>query len=128
MYTEEKKYRRGRSFAFALLIIIAVCALIQVDSAYEDMMMQEGKLGLEVRRMDEAHLAVGLLGREWTINSEKFFLNLENFEVRAKGVLQGVAEKTQELLAKSGMKSLNEDGEEEEEIEEIPVDFPTQTL
>jgi len=128
MYTKEKKDQRGHSFVLAMLIILAVCALIQVDTAYEDMMMKEGKLSLQVRRVDEEHLMFGFLGNEWIVNSKEFFMKVETFQEEGKKVLQAFAEKTQEFLANSGMNSLKKGEESEDGEEEIPVDFPTQTL
>lgn len=128
MSTKEKKKYRGRSFALAMLIIVAVCALIQVDTAYEDMMMREGKLSLQVRRMDERHLMVGFWGKEWVVNTENFYQTIEQFQDQTREALQGFAEKTQEFLAKNGVDSLKGEEDEEGQMEEIPVDFPTQTL
>ncbi|WP_206459030.1 hypothetical protein [Anaerovorax sp. IOR16] len=128
MSTKEKKKYRGRSFALAMLIIVAVCALIQVDAAYEDMMMREGKLSLQVRRMDERHLMVGFWGKEWLVNTENFYQTIEQFQDQTREALQGFAEKTQEFLAKNGVDSLKGEEDEEGQMEEIPVDFPTQTL
>ncbi|MEA4988657.1 MAG: hypothetical protein VB095_11400 [Anaerovorax sp.] len=128
MRTKEEKKYKGRSFALAMLIVVAVCALVQVDTAYEDMMMKEGKLSLQVRRMDEKHLLVGFWDREWVVNTENVYQTIEQFQNQTKEALQSFAEKTQEFLAENGVDSLKEKESDEGQMEEIPVDFPTQTL
>lgn len=128
MRTKEEKKYKGRSFALAMLIVVAVCALVQVDTAYEDMMMKEGKLSLQVRRMDEKHLLVGFWDKEWVVNTENVYQTIEQFQNQTKEALQSFAEKTQEFLAENGVDYLKEKESDEGQMEEIPVDFPTQTL
>lgn len=128
MCTKEKKQYRGRSFILVMLIVAAICGLVAVDTSYGDMMMKEGQLCLQVRRVDEAHLLVGFLGKEWMVNTEHLKKEAQELQDKAKEELQGFAQKAQEFLAKSGIDVVQNDEMEEGEPEGIPVDFPTQTL
>lgn len=127
MNTKEKRKRRGRRFILALLVITTICALVAVDTAYGDMMMKEGHLCVQVRRTDDAHLLVGFLGREWLLNTEDFFDEIEELQDQAKAGLQGFVENVQ-FVGEKGIKLFEMDEKEEEDPLEIPVDFPIQTL
>ncbi|MGI6731065.1 MAG: hypothetical protein ACOX5F_04090 [Anaerovoracaceae bacterium] len=51
------------------MVIFAVIGFVTVDAAYSDMLDLEGKIGLEVKRIDEDYLSMSIFGKVAEINT-----------------------------------------------------------
>ena len=79
---------RIKKLVVFILVMLAVFGFTAVDSAYSDMMDQDGQVGLEVRRINSEYISLSMFGKTKTVNTKELAENWDEFSQKVVGGLE----------------------------------------
>lgn len=81
-----------------ILVILAVFGFTAVDEAYSDMMDQQGKITLNVRRVNSDYLTISIFGQSAAINIQELQDNWNEVSEKVTGGLDNAVGEIREFL------------------------------
>lgn len=81
-----------------MMVFVAVCGMVTVDSAYSEMLDQQGKLVPSIRRVNSEYIVVSMFGQSAAINTRELGEDWEELQETVVDNLDGAVTAVRETL------------------------------